>query len=132
MVLEFSPSRFCLGALDGIVPAFWRTGGDAADDLSAAKLATATAGIPHAHGEQSHFFDARLSKRTGGRNSAPAAAVIGSFLQDDQPSCERHARGFGGFVGLCGISVPVLVRLKIGLVDRIGAGSGRIAPLAAD
>src|SRR5207247_6721204 len=103
MVLEFSPARVCLGALDGIVPAFRWIGSDAADDLSAAKLATAPARILDAHGQQSHFFHARLSKRFGGRNSALAAAVAGSFVQDDRPSRERLARGIGGLVGLCGI-----------------------------
>src|SRR5439155_15481977 len=70
MVLEFSSAWFCLGPLDGIMPAFWRTGSDAADDLSAAKLATTAAGIPDAHGQQAHFFHAGLSERFRGGNSA--------------------------------------------------------------
>src|SRR5206468_12917767 len=110
----------------------WGIGSDAADVLSAAKLATAPARILDAHGQQSHFFHARLSKRFGGRNSALAAAVAGSFVQDDRPSRERLARGIGGLAGLCGIGVSVLVRVKVGLVDRTGAGSDRVAPLAVD
>src|SRR5205814_6065901 len=128
----FSAASFCVGALDGFVPAFWRVGSDAADDLSTAKLGTASAGIPDAHRQQTHFFHVCLSKRLGGRNSALAAAIAGSFVQVDQPSLERRAGGFGRLAGLCRVGVPVLVRVNVGLVDSIGAGSGRVAPLASD
>src|SRR6185436_16541815 len=115
-----------VGGLDGAGSTLWRFRHTSPVCLRARSCRSVGTRIPQKAGKQPNLFDAGLSKRLCGGDTAFVSAIGGLALEFHERTAECRTRGFRWILRLYDSRLFVLVRVEIRLADRFDNDTARV------